>query len=409
LKSLWYRLLSRLLTSLYYHRVRVINPQLLPGDGPVLFVALHRNGAVEGYAYKSVIPRANFLISVQLRRSLLGRMFFSGVEVARSKDRVAADAKQSGDDNAALQACVGYVRQGGALIIMPEGSSDLGHNHLPFHKGAARILAQLVADPATPVRVVPLGIHYERAWAWQSDVEVVAGEPINTELAADMTAAMRVNLLHERIVHALEAVAVQAGHAEVFAERERIAYAATLGSKRCYFAALKALEHGMPQVENLSAQLQQEIACTPGGSRLWKHQGVPLMPMNFVWAYPLLWLVLLPLVVCAGACNAPPLLCAWWAGNRYSDGRNTIALWRLLVGFPCLLLWVATLLVAALWLQQLPLWLGYVAVSVLGLKSVRRVEKLTITLHNWVLAPALRQPLLRWRAALESLMRAGNV
>lgn len=408
MKSLWYRLLSRLLAALYYHRVSVINPQSIPDGGPILFVALHRNGAVDGYVYKSVIHRANFLISVQLRRSLLGRIFFSGVEVARSKDRTTGNAHAK-DDDSAIYACANYVRQGGALIIMPEGSSDLGHRHLPFHKGAARILAQLVAHPELPLRVVPLGIHYEQAWEWQSDVEVVVGEPISIAVPADTTPEMQINLLHERIIHALEAVAVQAENAEAFAERERIAYAATLGCKRSYFAALKALESGMPEVENMSSKLEEEIARAPGGSSLWRHQGVPLMPMGMVWAYPLLWVVLLPVFVLALVFNAPPLLCARWAGKSFSDGSNTIALWRLLVGFPCLLLWAAALLIAAVWLHILPLWFGYVAISAVGLKSVRRVRKLTVSLHNWAVTPTLRKPLLRWRESLESCMRAKNV
>lgn len=407
MKNLWYRLLSRFLTSLYYHRVRVINPQSLPADGPVLFVALHRNGAVDGYVYKSVIPRANFLISIQLRRSLLGQVFFSGIEVARSKDRTAEDARRA--DDAALQACVDYVRQGGALVVMPEGSSDLGHRHLPFHKGAARILAQLAAQPDLPVRVIPLGIHYERAWAWQSDVEVVVGEPVDTGLPADGTPAERINLLHERIVRALESLAVQAASADLFCERERIAYASTLGSKRSYFAALKALENGMPEVYALSSKMEEEISATASGRRLWRHQGVPLVPMASAWAYPLLWATLLPGVALAFLCNAVPLVCAWWAGQRFSDGRNTIALWRLLAGFPCLLLWASALLVAALLLHSLPLWLAYVAISALGLRSVRRVQALTISLHNWMIAPALREPLLRWRESLESCMRSSDV
>ena len=408
MKSLWYRLLARLQTALYYRRVSVINPQLIPDSGPILFVALHRNGAVDGYVYKSVIPRANFLISVQLRRSLLGRVFFRGVEVARSKDRTANIARAN-DDDSALHTCVNYVMQGGALIIMPEGSSDLGHRHLPFHKGAARILAQLLAHPELPLRVVPLAIHYEQAWEWQSDVEVVVGEPIRTVLPADTPPEMLVNQLHERIVRSLEELAVQAESAEIFAERERIAYAATLGCKRSCFAALKALEHGMPEVENMSSRLEEEIARAPGGSSLWRHQGVPLMPMGMVWAYPLLWAVLLPVLVLALVFNALPLWCARWAGKRFSDGSNTIALWRLLVGFPCLLLWAAALLIAAVWLHILPLWFGYVAISAAGLKSVRRVRKLTVSLHNWAVAPSLRKPLLRWRESLESCMRAKNV
>jgi hypothetical protein len=220
---------------------------------------------------------------------------------------------------------------------------------------------------------------------------------------------MQVNLLHERIARSLEAVAVQAENAEAFAECERIAYAATLGCKRSYFAALKALEQGMPEVENMSSGLEEEISRAPGGSHLWRHQGVPLMPMGTVWAYPLLWAVLLPVFALTLVLNAPPLLCAWWAGKRFSDGSNTIALWRLLVGFPCLMLWATALLAAAIWLHGLPLWFGYVAISMIGLKSVRRVRKLTISLHNWVVAPTLRQPLLRWRESLESCMRAKNV
>lgn len=409
MKNFWYRLLSRSLTALYYHRIQVINPQHLPGSGPILFVALHRNGAVDGYVYKSVIPTVNFLISVQLRRNLLSRVFFGGIEVIRSKDRKVSDTHLSSNGNAALQACVDYVKQGKALVILPEGSSDLGPRHLPFHKGAARILAQLVTQPEFPLSVIPLAIHYEQAWTWQSDVEVVVGEPINTTLPSDISSINQVNLLHERIVHALETIAVQAENADVFVECERIAYAATLGSKRSYFSALKALERGMPDVASMSSKLEAEIAHVPGRKNLWYHQGVPLMPMGFAWAYPLIWVTLLPIITLTCVLNAPPLVCSWWAGKRFSDGNNTIALWRLLVGFPCLLLWIISLLVAALWSQKLLLWLVYVAISALGVKFFRRFQKITVSLHNWGVLPELRQPLLRWRDELETFMRARNV
>lgn len=407
LKDSWYRLLSKLLVFLYYHRVRVSNAEQLSGSGPMLFVALHRNGAVDGYVYKSLLPRVNFLISVQLRRSWAGRLFFGGIEVARSKDRAAGS--EATDNSAAIDACADYVRQGGALLILPEGTSDLGHHHRLFHKGAARILAQLTQYPDSPVTVIPLGIHYERAWAWQSDVEVVAGAPISTVLPPGISSSESIHLLHERIVSALEALAVQAEDAETFSMRERIAYAATLGSKRSYFATLKAIEGGLPEAEALALKLEDEMLGSDRGRGLWLHQGVPLVPMNHAWAYPPLFIFLLPLATLAALFNAPVLLCAWWAGRRFSDAPNTIALWRLLVGFPCLVIWAALLLVAALLAQALPLWLTYVAVSAAGVKTVRRVQKLAISLHNWVIAPSLRKPLLNWRESLEACMRSRNV
>ncbi|HEX5338060.1 MAG TPA: 1-acyl-sn-glycerol-3-phosphate acyltransferase, partial [Gallionella sp.] len=294
MKNLWYRLLSQFLTFLYYHRVRVLNAQNLPVSGPVLYVALHRNGAVDGYVYKSQIPRISFLISVQLRRSWIGRMFFDGIEVARSKDRAAGSAAEIPDSSAVIDACADYVRQGGELLILPEGTSDLGHRHLPFHKGAARTLARLLESSDSPPAVVPLGIHYEQAWAWQSDVEIVVGEPIDISLPVDSSPAERTRVLHERIVCSLEALAVQAEDADTFSRRERIAYAATLGSKRSYFSAMKALENGLPEAEALASKLEEEILNEPNGRRMHQHQGVPLVPMYHAWAYPLLFVLLLP-------------------------------------------------------------------------------------------------------------------
>lgn len=406
MKDYWYRLLSQLLVSLYYHRVRVLNKHLIPESGPVLFVALHRNGAVDGYVYKSQIQQINFLISVQLRRSWIGRIFFCGIEVARKKDKATT---QNIDGITAIEACADYLQQGGELLILPEGSSNLGHLHLPFHKGAARTLVRLVDSSDSLPAVVPLGIHYEQAWAWQSDVEVVVGAPIDTSLPAGISPAERISLLHERITAALETLAVQADNAETFSRRERIAYAATLGSKRSYFAAQKALEIGMPEAEALTLELEQEILHSPKGERLWLHQGVPLVPMQHAWAYPMIFILLLPFTVTACALNALPLLAARWAGQRFSDGINTIALWRLLVGFPALTIWVLLLLVMALWSHVLMLWIVYLAVSLIGIKSVRRVQKLAITLHNWAFANSLRGPLLAWRESLETCMRARNV
>ncbi|MBS1135262.1 MAG: hypothetical protein H6R02_2403, partial [Burkholderiaceae bacterium] len=74
----WYVGMARLCRWLYYSRVSVLGREHIPAGGPVLFVALHRNGAVDGCVYASVLPQAVFMISTQLRRSLPGRVFFTG-------------------------------------------------------------------------------------------------------------------------------------------------------------------------------------------------------------------------------------------------------------------------------------------------------------------------------------------
>ena len=401
MKKYWLPILSRLLVYLYYHRVRAVNAYTV--TGPVLYVGLHRNGAVDGYVYNCVRPHIIFLISEQLRRSFIGRIFFSGIEVTRDKDR--SEGEKPGNNTAAIEACVAYLHGGGELLIMPEGTSDLGHRHLPFQKGAARILAQAMEDQK--ITVVPVGIHYESAPSWQSDVEVVFGIPISTDLPAEISSAARIHLLHQRIIEALEALAVQAESPEQFSGLERMAYAATLGSERSYFSALKALESGMPEAEAIKLKLDELMRNTK--KRLWLHQGIPLMPVLHAWAYPLVCVLLTPLLLVACVLNALPLGCAWWAGKRFSDERNTIALWRLLVGFPTLLIWIAVLFVIALLTQNMVLWFAYLAISASGLKLLRRGTKVAISVHNWAMAPSLRKRLLEWRASLEVAMRGQNV
>ncbi|NTV96385.1 MAG: hypothetical protein HGA75_13380 [Thiobacillus sp.] len=144
--------LDVLLGRLYYHRIRVLHPERLPAAGPVLYLGLHRNGAVDGFVYGSHLPSAVFMISAQLRRNAVGRLFFRGIEVARGKD---AERGISVDNLAAVTACVRHITEGGALFVLPEGTSDLGHRHLPFQKGAARIFFQSLAAGARSA-VVPL-------------------------------------------------------------------------------------------------------------------------------------------------------------------------------------------------------------------------------------------------------------
>jgi hypothetical protein len=387
---------SLVLVRLYYHRIRVLYPERLPADGPILYLGLHRNGAVDGFVYDSVLPRALFMISTQLRRSPLGRLFFRGIEVARTKDSLKDRNKDNRD---ALFACIHHIVQGGALFVMPEGSSDLGFRHLPFKKGAARILQTTLAAGKSPM-VVPLGIHYEAAREWQSDVEVVVGNPIDTMLPSGLTDTEAVNLLHQRITEALEVVGVSAPDADTFTKWEQIAYAATLGTGRHYFSALKALEQGRVDFTDAAVYLESEIS----RAQAWRHQGVPLMPIRHSWAYAVYALLLTPMVFTALIFNLPPLLAAWFAGRHLADGPNTVALWRLLAGFPVLLIWSMAILVVATSMGVPSYWLVYSILSWLGLRSVYRLRKLLVSLVNLVCVPGLRSRLLAWHGMIDRAM-----
>lgn len=389
-------LVWRSAVSLYFNRVAVVHPERLPRAGATLFIGLHRNGAVDGFVYHSVVPRAVFMISAQLRRSALGRLFFAGIEVVRDKDRDGSAAERA-RNQAALEGCLAHLRAGGELFVLPEGTSDLGPRHLPFKRGAARIAEACLAR-GLPLQIVPLGIHYERAWAFRSNVEVVVGETIDTRLP-ERGEAERSAILHERFTHGLEAVGFNVDSAAEQARAEKLAYAATLGTGHGYFQALKIFERGVPaSVAEALERLEEKCA----NLALLRHQGVPLVPLSSVWPYVLALLALGPVVVCALLLNLPPLLLSMAASARMADARNVVALWRILVGIPALWLWAIAVAVAAFAVDAPWLFVLYAGISVLGVAAFYRVRKLAISVHNAIRGRGVRGELLELHRRLDA-------
>ncbi len=387
--DLWYRCFHRLCTWLYFERVTVVHGERLPGHGPVLYLGLHRNGAVDGFIYNSVLPAPTFMISTQLRKNFLARIFFNGFAVTRCKDE--------GDRSInvkALQQCLDHLRNGGELFVFPEGTSSLGPRHLPFKSGAAQLLQEYLEKVQRPISVVPVGIHYECAWAFRSKVEVVIRGSIDTQLSPELSPLGRLKELKRRIQAGLEEVGVNVGSADYQEKIQTLACASTLAAPHSYFASLKNFETTIPaHLEAAWNVIEPQIR----ESRLLHHQGVPLFPMQSVWLYLALLLLLTPLVALAMAINGPPLLAAWWAGQKFPDGRNVVSLWRILVGVPLLLLWWTTLVMGFVFVHQPLLGAVSAIISWAGLKSYYRVKKLGVAVQNQIRHPEMRARLIDFR------------
>lgn len=373
MKRLWYRGCHWLCVRTYFERLTVLHSERLPESGPVLYVGLHRNGAVDGFVYHQVLPRGIFLVSTQLLRGFFARLFFCGIAVARKHDE-----EDNSQNDAALRQCTQLLADGGELIVFPEGTSSLGPRHLPFKSGAVRIALDALAG-GVPLRIVPLGVHYERAWAFRSKVEVVVGEPVSTELPAGLSELGRLKEMKRRMTTALESVGTNFASAEAQQNAERLAYAATLGTPRTYFDSLKSLEASVP--EPLFARwraLEPQLATR----RVLLHQGVPLFPIGPWVLYAALLLVLGPIVLAGALVNLPPLLAGWLAARKFADGPNVIALWRILVGLPVFVIWIGFVTIMLLFFGGWWWLLGYALLTLAALKLLYRAKKLAVAVWN---------------------------
>lgn len=381
--STWYRGCHWLCARIYYERITVLHAERVPAEGPVLFIGLHRNGAVDGFIYHQVVPRGVFLVSTQLLRSFFARLFFGGIAVARKQDR-----EDAGQNEKAMSDCVDLLADGGELILFPEGTSTLGPRHLPFKSGAVRIALDAMAK-GIPLQIVPLGIHYERAWAFRSKVEVVVGESISTELPDGLGELGKMKEMKRRMSSALEQVGVNFASEEDQKTAECLAYASTLGTERNYFASLKVLESGVP----VSLRESWDYLCQRfASSYLLRHQNVPLYPGKAWIIYAIALLILGPLVLAGMVVNFPPLVLGWIAGWKLADDRNVIALWRLMVGLPIFLIW-SVMVVVLLALVANGWWsAGYVLLTIVSLETIYRTKKVAVSVWNGLFYRSIAKP-----------------
>jgi hypothetical protein len=55
-RNVWHGWLYRFIKTFYFERITLIHPERLPRTGPVLYLGLHRNGAVDGFVYDHCHP-----------------------------------------------------------------------------------------------------------------------------------------------------------------------------------------------------------------------------------------------------------------------------------------------------------------------------------------------------------------
>ena len=375
-ESTWHAGFHALIRSLYYSRVTVHGREHLPSHGPVLLLLLHRNGGVDGFVYRAVWPQICYTLKATLRKSLMGRIFFNGLEIARSDD--GADASEN---LAVIEQCVTVLKQGACLGIFPEGTSKLGPAHLSFRSGAARIASQYRSQ-RDDLCVVPCGIHYERAWAFRSRVEIVIGSPISLDATASLGS------IRKEFTIALEQVGANFPDAATQQIAERFAYMATLGTSHSYATVLQQLARGIPAELHQGWDAWEKTSC---GRSLFLHQGVPLFPLRHAWLYvlagALMFLFILPGVIV----QALPLSVAAIAGKTLSDDTNVIALWRILTGMPIALLWNLLLLILLAWNGSWLLLCGAWCSSALTIFLWYRCKKTLVVAANGLFHRDLRE------------------
>ncbi|WP_431221861.1 1-acyl-sn-glycerol-3-phosphate acyltransferase [Serratia sp. L9] len=282
--SHWHRYVARLLVQFYYSSLKFVTPNGLPvapfdGAIPTLILASHRNGATDGWVFNQLLPGGQFLAAVQLLRSRFLRLMFAGIPVVRDKDR-----ERYGYSRGPILHAIAHLKQGGSVVVFPEGTSEWGPGPQPYHPGAAKIIRRLLQEQCR-FQVVVAGCFYQAPDRFGSAVELLVDGPVVLPEQGDTNAAQWEQNIQQCLSQALDSVSVNCRDEPMLARVEQQARS-HCGVADSYARAFKQAEQQRLSEPDIAAPQAE----APPAITLWDH---------LTWRLFILTLL-------------PVWLCGWW-------------------------------------------------------------------------------------------------
>ncbi len=172
------QLFFKWLLKVFFKRIRVIGPGVIPGEGPLLLTANHVNSLLDPLILLAVSPRpVRFLAKAPLFRQPVIAPFLRMLRALPVERRQDAGSDMARNE-ALFQACGEGLSRDEAFALFPEGISHNEPSLQPVKTGAARILKRALALGAHPPALVPAGLIYSAKTIFRSDVTVNVGTAV---------------------------------------------------------------------------------------------------------------------------------------------------------------------------------------------------------------------------------------
>lgn len=186
------RWLSGIALRWFYRDLEISGADRIPRTGPVLLAVNHPNALVDALVAGQLTDRRLLLTAkATLFDNPVLRALFRHVGIvplrrvsdeAKGGDAgraVALDASRNVD---AFRAVTDALRAGKAVLIFPEGKSHSEPSLAPLRSGLARMALQARYEAgAHGVRIVPVGLTFERKWSPRTRVVARVADPIDLD------------------------------------------------------------------------------------------------------------------------------------------------------------------------------------------------------------------------------------
>jgi len=170
--------LARLLVRVFFRGIEVEEIDRLPSGQPVVLVANHTNGLVDGLLLMATLPRYPRFLG----KSTLFKIppLWPFLKLARVIPVFRQSDGGAGHDNdSAFSTCHAILARRGLVALFPEGISHDETSVQPLRTGAARIALESATEHGVPdVVVVAVGLTYDAKARFRSRALVRVGQPV---------------------------------------------------------------------------------------------------------------------------------------------------------------------------------------------------------------------------------------
>jgi glycerol-3-phosphate O-acyltransferase/dihydroxyacetone phosphate acyltransferase len=201
----------------YYADIVIQGADRVPAQGPLLVVANHPNALVDALLVSTTLERRILLTAkaTLFEHPFLARLLraVGVVPLRRAADERAVAARQDGSGSVPVTRNTDAFAQvraalaaGGAVLVFPEGISHDAPAIAPLRTGAARMAFDAAGRGVRQMRLLPLGLVFERKEQLRSRVLVRIGPPIDLDAWCAAHPAAGATQLTEALDVALRAV-----------------------------------------------------------------------------------------------------------------------------------------------------------------------------------------------------------
>lgn len=165
---------------LFFRKLRMKGLKNIPRKSPVIFAANHQNALLDPLViHATSFKQPYFLTRGDIFNNKFLDKFLRGIKMLPIY-RIRDGYDSIKMNEAVFEAASDILLSGGAVGIFPEGSHSLKYQIRPVKKGLARIAfrAEEAADFNLNLKIVPVGIYYEKPLSTKGRTLTTYGEPI---------------------------------------------------------------------------------------------------------------------------------------------------------------------------------------------------------------------------------------